>query len=293
MLIDNSQLKAWQTCKYLWYEKYFKGVELDWAKKAPGASEYGKRMHELLEEHYRDLQGSPIPPYEAYPNEPVELEAQLTMASYRNNYPVEPFTVVDVEKTFRVPLGGPRCPQHYVELDAENRCPEDGYVMNPLQHEYTGKMDVVIRSNDGALGIVDHKNEKRTAHSNNPKAWAARTQATLYIWAAGEIYGEKVDGLTVNVLRRQSDKGQVGCEFRRDDVERNPEQIESAVRGLIMVADEITAAINWPLERWQDSANRNNCMQGNFECDYYGPHIMGWSDDLLRLYRPTEPYLDL
>lgn len=266
MLIDNSQMKAFQTCPYLWYEKYVKGVELDWERNGPGAAQFGTRMHEMLEEYYHDLQGSPIAPYPEHPNAPIEMEAQLTMAQYRNHYPVESFAVLDVEKTFRVPLG---------------------------KHEYVGKFDVVFRE-DGLLGLMDHKSQKRQAYSNTPKAWASRTQATLYLWAAEQVYGEKFDKLVVNVLRRQSDKGQVGPEFSRQTIQRSAEQIELAVRGLEMIADQISHYQETFTEvDWAMIANRNACMNGNFECDFYAPHLMGWSDDLLRLYKPTVPYLDL
>jgi hypothetical protein len=175
---------------------------------------------------------------------------------------------VDVEKTFRVPLGD--------------------------RHEYTGKMDLVLRDNEtGLLSVLDHKTQSRQSYANNPKGWAAKSQATLYLWAAPQIYGEEFRDLQVNVIRRQSPKGQVGPEFLpRQAVQRSREQMELAVRDLIIIADRIEeykmrfADAEWP-------ADRNNCMDGNFECSFYGPHLMGWSDDLLRQYRPTVPYLDL
>ena len=268
MLIDNSQWVAFETCPLLYFEKYIKKIEFDWEKKGVNASHFGTRMHQLLEEHYRDLSGNPIPPYEAFPDDATELEAQSTMALYRNHYPVEPFTVVDVEKTFRVPLGD--------------------------RHEYTGKMDLVLRDNEtGLLSVLDHKTQSRQSYANNPKAWAAKSQATLYLWAAPQIYGEEFRDLQVNVIRRQSPKGQVGPEFLpRQPIQRSREQMELAVRDLIIIADRIEeykvrfADTEWP-------ADRNNCMDGNWECQFYAPHLMGWSDDLLRQYRPTVPYLDL
>lgn len=300
MLIDNSQMVAMETCGLLYYEKYVKGIEFDWEKKGVNAAHFGTRMHELLEEHYLELKGTPREPYPEHRDEPTELEAQLTMAAYRNHYPLESFTVLAVEKTFRVPLGGPRCPNHFVPLietgPGELRCDECEWmqVNNPLQHEYCGKFDIILRDNEtGMLSILDHKTESRRSWRNNPKAWAARSQATLYLWAAPQIYGEEFRDLIVNVLRRQSDKGQIGPEFpERQRIQRNAEQMELAVRDLIVIADRIEeykvrfADAPWP-------ADRNNCMEGNFECAFYAPHLMGWSDDLLRNYRNTVPYLDL
>lgn len=268
MIIDNSQWVAFEACPLLYYEKYIKGIEFDWEKKGVNAAHFGTRMHQLLEEHYRDLQGNPIPPYPEFPHEATELEAQLTMAGYRNHYPVESFTVLDVEKTFRVPLGE--------------------------RHEYCGKMDLVVRDNEtGLLSVIDHKTENRQSKKNNPKAWAARSQATMYLWAAPQVYGEEFRDLQVNVIRRQSEKGQVGPEFsERQRIQRTTEQMELAVRDLIIIADRIEEyKQRFPDGDWP--ADRNNCMDGPFSCAFYDPHLMGWSDDLLRNYRPTVPYLDL
>ena len=269
MLVDNSQFKAFQTCCYLWYEKHIKGIEVDWTKRGVTAADFGTRCHQILEEHYLELKGTPREPYPEYPHEPTELEAQATMAAYRNHYPLDLFRVLDVEKTFRIPLGN--------------------------RHEYTGKFDVILRDNEtGLLSVMDHKTEKRQSHSNNPKAWAARTQGTLYLWAAEQIYGEEFRDLIVNVIRRQSDKGQIGPEFSRQRIQRSREQMELAVQGLIRVADQMEEMKATYTERdWAAAANRNACMVGNFECDFYFPHLEGWSDDLLRQYRPTVPYLDL
>jgi len=305
MIIDNSQLKEYQTCPFFWYEKRLSGrldgagVELNWLKKGANASEFGKRMHELQEEHYRELQGNPIPPYPEYPLEPVELEAQLTMAAYRNHYPVEPFTVVDVEKTFRVPLAAScDCNLPLVQPNHDERelfiCPACG---KPARHTYVGKFDVILRDPEtGMLSIMDHKTEKRRSQSNNPKAWASRTQGTLYLWAAQQIYGEEFRDLIVNVLTRQSEKGQEPPSFpERQRIQRTPEQMDLAVKGLVRIADEIELRkTTFTEEDWAAVANRNNCMQGNWECEFRFVHLEGWTDEILRNdYRKTEVYLDL
>jgi hypothetical protein len=264
-------MKLWQECKYKYYEKYVKGIELDWEKKGVTAAQFGTRMHQLFEERYLDLKGTPRAPYPEFPLEAVELEAQVTMAAYLNHYPLEPFTVLDVEKTFRVPLGE--------------------------RHEYVGKFDVILLDpQTGMLSIMDHKTEKRQGQNNNPKAWAARTQATLYLWAAPQVYEGEFRDLLVNVIRRQSDKGQIGPEFpERQRIQRTPEQMDLAVKGLVKIADEIEfAKANWTEEDWQIAANRNECMVGNFECEFYFPHLEGWTEELIQIqYRKTEPYLDL
>lgn len=305
MIIDNSQMVAFETCPLLYFEKYVKGIEFDWRARGVNAADFGSRMHELLEEHYLEMKGTPREPYPEHADEATELEAQLTMASYKNHWPVDNFTVLDVEKTFRIPLAPVRhieCGQPVI-VEVGRRLAGDVYfcpacdketvaIIGP--HEYCGKFDIILRDNEtGMLSILDHKTESRRSWRNNPKAWAARSQATLYLWAAPQIYGEEFRDLIVNVLRRQSDKGQIGPEFpERQRIQRNAEQMELAVRDLIVIADRIEeykvrfADAPWP-------ADRNNCMEGNYSCAFYDPHLMGWSDDLLRNYRNTIPYLDL
>lgn len=298
MLVDNSQMVAFETCPLLYFEKYVKGIEFDWEKKGVNAAHFGTRMHELLEEHYLELKGTPREPYPEHRDEPTELEAQLTMAAYRNHYPLESFTVLAVEKTFRVPLerNCPKCGgkgEQKLGLQRNQRvCAECRLIFEI--HEYCGKFDIILRDNEtGMLSILDHKTESRRSWRNNPKAWAARSQATLYLWAAPQIYGEEFRDLIVNVLRRQSDKGQIGPEFpERQRIQRNAEQMELAVRDLIVIADRIEEyKVRFVDAPWP--ADRNNCMEGNFSCAFYDPHLMGWSDDLLRNYKKTEPYLDL
>lgn len=307
MLIDNSQFKLWQECPLKYYEKYVKGIELDWLKKGATASEFGTRVHQLLEEHYLVLKGTPREPYPEYPLAALELEAQTMFAQYINHFPVELFTVLDVEKTFRIPLAPFRCPlgHEIQEVPVEPGmltvwCATCGTVEKRhclSAHTYVGKIDVTYRDNEtGLLSIMDHKTEKRGAYTNNPRAWAARTQGTLYLWAAPQIYGEDIRDLVVNVLKRQSDKGQIGPEFpERQHIQRSEEQKRIAVNGLIKIADEIAyAKEHWTEEDWQAAANRNECMVGNFECEFYFPHLEGWTEELIQInYRKTVPYLDL
>lgn len=273
MIIDNSTFKLWQECPFKLYEKVVVGIEKDWEKFGITAALFGTRIHQLLEEHYLELKGTPREPYPASPLDALELEAQVMFAAYLNHFPVEPFTVLDVEKTFRIQL--PDSP-----------------------HEYVGKFDVILRDNEtGLLSILDHKTEKRQGQNNTPKAWAARTQGTLYLWAALQIYGEPIRDLIINVLKRQSDKGQIGPEFpERQRIQRSEYQKEQAVKSIIRVADQIEyAKANWSEEDWAIAANRNNCVQGYFECEYHNLHIHEHrAEELIQIdFRPTVPYLDL
>lgn len=268
MVIDNSMANAFRKCPRLYQWRYERSLERDWsAKLAVRPLDFGNRVHQLLEEHYRTLKGDPIPPYPESDNAALEMEAQALFARYLNAYPVEPFSVLDVERTFKVPLDS---------------------------HTYVGKFDVIGRENDtGALFVMDHKTEKRTSPRNRPEAWAARSQASLYLWAAWMLHREMPRHLLLNVLRRQSDKGQVGPEFPpRQTVQRTWDQINLALRDLTIIADCIEDyRINFEDAPWP--MHTENCMDGNFQCDYYQLCHYGESEEILAQFVPTTPYLDL
>lgn len=268
MEIDNSAASAFRTCPLKYYESYVRGLDL---KPFPGTVtplRLGSRVHELLEEYYCELAGSPRVPYPASENPALELEAEIIMAGYRAKYPQEDFEIVDIERTIKVQL--PNSP-----------------------HIYTGKIDLTFRLN-GVLNIMDHKTQNRRATSNHPKKWAAKDQASLYLWAAERIYQEHVDRFHVNVLIRPSEKLQEGPIFPdRQILERTEDQLKIAVRDISFVAEEIERYKQmfgedlWP-------SNREACSAGYFDCEYYQPHTYGWSDAIMEeKYQPKEEYLHL
>ena len=273
MEIDNSAANEFRTCPLLYFEtRLAEGAGLE---QKPNLDEVapldlGTRIHELLEEYYNKLRGTPIEPYPNSPNAPLELEAQMIMSAYEAKYPVEEFEIVDVERTFKVALPGDN------------------------QHIYTGKIDVTFREN-GELNIMDHKSERRRSNSNHPKKWAARDQASLYLWAASKIYpNEEIGNFYVNILKRPSDKLQEGPIFpERQRLERTPSQIEIAVRDLVFIADEIERYKSmFGNELWP--SNREACSSGWGECDFYLPHTYGWSQEIReQKYQPKTPYLKL
>jgi len=141
---------------------------------------------------------------------------------------------------------------------------------------------------------MDHKTQGRKANTNHPKKWAAKDQATLYLWAAAHIYGETIGQFHVNVIARPSEKLQEGPIFPdRLTLERTEEQIKIAIRDLEVTADDIERYKQqfgddlWP-------ANREKCSEGWYDCEYYQPHTYGWSDELLQYkFQPKQEYLYL
>lgn len=305
MELDNSAASAFRTCPWLYKESYLsEGTGLEPRPNDEyGPLDLGKRVHEMLEEHYLALGNGEIKEYPASANADLEAEAQLIMEAYRAAYPSEDFTVVDVERSIRValPHSCPVCQQSQFVVKSKHHALAEGfyfcedcreYFWPGKPHIYTGKIDLCIRQSNGMLAIIDHKTEKRTSRNNSAQKWAARDQATLYLWAAERIYGEPIESFIVNVLRRPDKKN--GPEFpERQKLERTRAQIDTAVRDITIIANQIEefkarfGEGQWP-------ANRENCVAAFGQCPFYTPHLMGWSADIRRLmYQPKTPYLTL
>lgn len=263
---DNSRAKVWHKCPMAYQERYVKNREKNWEKITgkPPAHRYGSRMHELLECHYKGevsyRHGGPIAGL-------IEDEAQLMFEMYKAHYPVEPFKVLEVERVFEVPLPN-------------------------SSHTYIGKIDLIVRDKaSGLLRILDHKTQKRNAKSNLPGVWTARAQASLYMWVAERLMGEKVDCFILNLLTRQSDAGNCPPEFPdRQHIQRTPEQQEEAICNIIWTFDQI--------ERMEKEfgdkpypQDRDQCQVGNFKCDYYPIHIYGETEFTLAEFKEAEEYL--
>lgn len=303
MRIDNSAANDFRTCPWLYYEKNLRegtGLEAIYQGDEVRPIDLGSRVHELLEEHYREMQGNPRVPYPVSADERLEDEAQVIMAGYRKRYPFEEFEILDVEKTFEVALPD-YCPLCYslefvkksfsYEYPDKLWCGACDHYFNPNRHTYVGKIDLFYRLN-GELYIMDHKTEKRSSKSNLAQKWAARDQGTQYWWAAEQVYGERINRFLVNILRRPSEKGQVGPEFPdRMRIERTEIQIETALRDLVYTADQIEKMkVTFGDKPWP--AHRENCFTWG-QCEFYLPHLYGWSEAIRELkYQPKKPYLD-
>jgi hypothetical protein len=304
MELDNSAANEFRTCPLKYFEGRLAegtGLEPKSDPKSVTPLGLGSRLHELLEEHYREMQGRPMPPYGSPDNELLETEAQMIMAAYKAHYPQEDFEIVDVERSFRVQLPD-ICPECYSDIGVDKMdalprvvCTECGHMFMPGRHIYTGKIDVVFRNpENGMLNIMDHKSEKRQSNSNTPQKWAARDQASLYLWAAEKIYREPIERFTVNILKRPSEKFEKPPTFpERQKLERTPEQIAIAVRDLVVIADDIEryqrvfAKKQWP-------SNREECVSGFYTCEFYLPHTFGWSVDIQQQkFQPKTEYLHL
>lgn len=295
MKLDNSQAAAWNKCPWYWRERYLFNLE---PRKTSDALEFGTRMHHLLE---RRLLGEAADPCDA----PFEPEAQVMLAAYAQQYPTEPFDMVRAEQYFEVPLPREVCGKcHYwaaLELLPQNDGQYAYYCRGCdstfTQHIFNGKIDGVVRDHvTGMLNILEHKTEKRGGKRNSADAWAARPQVGLYLWAAEQLYGETVDQIVLDVLTRQSPKGQEPATFSRQHLQRSREQITQALRDITWVADQIEAMTQQfgtdPYMSWP--ADKEQCVQNNWKCDYHSLHIIGRSEEVLEAkYQQAQPYLSM
>src|SRR6185437_5443695 len=150
-----------------------------------GSLDLGSRVHELLECYYKGLKGDPVPEYPAHPVEKCGLEAQWMFEAYLAHYPADEWRIVDVERTFEVALPSMchNCYSTNVECQHDKvwcrDCEEHTFSYG---HSLVGKIDLIIQDSEGAYYIVDHKTQKRSAKSNLPQKWAARDQASLYLY---------------------------------------------------------------------------------------------------------------
>lgn len=294
MQIDNSRASCFRECSWKYFEQYERdgtGIE---AITPPGEGysplDFGGRMHERLEEYYK---GALL--YPPHPNEILETEAEIMMQAYQARYPEAVMDIVDMERTFKVALPY-HCPNCYeIPKGVALLCESCGYGGEFPRHTLVGKIDLVLRNEEGKLDIWDHKTEKRGAKSNLPQKWGARDQASLYLWAAERIYKEPIGNFYVNVLTRQSEKGQVGPSFpaERQKLERNQRAIDIAIRDIVVVADEIERYKRifgdgeWP-------SNREMCYGWGY-CEYYQIHRYGEDPSLIieHKFQPKKEYLHL
>lgn len=251
--ISNSAYVAFCKCPQLYTEEFVNGIQ-----KPKPYLDFGHRFHDLLHKHYYpeyNLLDSTLP-------ETQEAEVQSMFEAYKAYYPAEDFEVVDCEHRFELGFG---------DLYTEDLILAEGEDLNPavhysaFQHTYLGKFDMLVRNKDGKLQLFETKTEARGSKRNLPKAWVARTQASLYLWAAEQIYKEPIDSIILNVCIKASPKGQVSPTFRRDTLQRTPAQVKQAISDLTYIANQIDQIGTGPFPR-----HTNNCISENgWECDYF------------------------
>jgi hypothetical protein len=264
--LSNSSFTAFQKCPAYYQEKYLRGLSYP---DKPAYFQFGERFHQMLQAHYLSTTGAGVGVIPPAPNlDPqLELEAQAMLAAYKAHYPREDFEVVEVERYFEVPIGN---------------------------HTHIGRIDMVIRDKaTKRLSIFETKTERKGSKRNSPEAWAARTQATLYLRAGSQIYGQAIHSVILNVCTRGSEKGRVGPTFRRDILERTDSQVQQAEKDFEWVAQEIEDLESYPSVGMTPNFPRNtNACISEFgqKCEFYGLHTFGDSPESRSQFVEIQPY---
>lgn len=276
MRIDNSQAKLFFECPLKAHIRYDENLEL--RERDTSSLDFGTRFHTLQSERHLGREfcsycGAGLGAFrregeglcehcQPLPDARLEAEVQATFQAYLQYYPSDPWEVVECERTLEVPLN--------------------------TRHTLAFKIDLLVRDASG-LAILDYKTEKRGGQNNSPEAWAARSQVSLYQWAASRFYGEPVGAIYLDVTTRGSAKGQEGPIFQRQRLVRTEAQQLGAVENICWVADRIegmNASGFFP-------QNTESCKASWRKCDYFALCHIGRTDGNLRLYQPAKPYLDL
>lgn len=255
--LSNSAMEAFWKCPEFYRLRYQLGLD---KAATPDYLQFGQRFHSILQAHYTSLTGAGLGVIQAAPylSSELENEAQAMFQAYKSHYPQEDFEPIEFEKEFRIE--------------------EEGYV-------YAGRIDMLVRRKlSGKLAIFETKTENRNSKRNLPQAWTARHQASLYLWAAGKLYNQEIDGIILNVCTRGTAGKQIGPTFRRDDLHRTPAQVEEALKSFKYVSDIIG-----DLSMFDQDFPRNtqNCVNDKgFGCEYFGRCHMGSDDGLVTI----DPY---
>jgi PD-(D/E)XK nuclease superfamily len=315
--IDVSRMKQFRFCPLAYFERYVTNIEPVARDKSPLA--FGTAFHAKHENMVRVQLGQPALA-EPELDESLTPELATTWAAYEAHYPQNvdavygEFKWLAAEHEFCVPV--PEEFASHIRCDCGQWVPEDiakgqlhsaprlrevfdincpkchGGGFQP-RHWIIGKRDAVIEHRYGK-SIYELKTQSRSSKDNVPQAWAARTQASVYLWASAQDYGEEFHDLLLDVVVRQSPAGREPAMFpERQHVSRSREQLAQALRDLVYWADAIETleaeGLDW--EHWP--RNSDNCYKF-WPCDYASLHVIGRDDETIRTkFQPAAEYLGL
>lgn len=257
--LSNSSLEKFLWCPKAFENRYELGLVPD--KPEPDYLLFGTYFHSLLQAHYTGGAVSQ-PPTDLSPLLVAECEAMLE--AWKAAYSQEPFEVLECEKKFELDVG---------------------------VHKLVGRIDMIIKDRQSnKLQIFETKSEKHGSKRNLPQSWIAKHQASLYVYAATQLFKTEIDTVLLNVATRGTPKGQIGPAFRRDTLHRTPKQIEEALKTLKYVGDNIDRVHNGEAEFIQTT--NDTCVNSKgWACEYYSLCHLEDNSGLVQLENPYA-YLD-
>lgn len=247
-------IQDFRRCKRYWYNKYVRRLEP--LQRSP-ALIFGESGHDALETYYAAAKEG-IPYHErgailkqtfldklherkdryTYHDKYEEdlNRAEFVSDAYTLQYSMEGFTPLAIEESINVTL--------------------------PNGQPFTGRIDLVVRSRENIIYIVDHK---FTGWSLNSFAKTVENsdQATAYLMLWNETHPElKATAVIFNIIREY--KGNVN--FLRPVVSKTQRDVEDFKLDLMDDQNDITRRLTDPDARWPK--NTESCFLYNRPCPF-------------------------
>ena len=238
--LDNSTLSYLQTCPRS--AEYYAIHRRQRPDRAPLI--FGGAMHAALEVIYRDGYDAYAKAHKAmldyFAAHPYNTAGEWRTPAYCieafNKY-VSDYSIMDtitplspswVEKAFALNIGhfaiNSTLPFTYAQLTDEDS--DEPMHIDTLHLQWSGKIDIVHRDEDGHLFVVDHKTTS-IGGTTFFEDFKLAQQTHGYMWAAQEILGEPFAGFILNALIiRKPTKTGVGMEFTREQHYYTQESID-------------------------------------------------------------------
>jgi len=150
------------------------------------ALHFGTLIHKCLEARF---QGAPLEVVFDYIDRLVPgkgdmwVKARAMMAGYYLKYPVDGFEVLSVEPTFQTRIINP-------DTNRPSR-----------KYDLAGKVDAIIRREDGTVWIVEHKTTRSISGQMIQNLWSDM-QIQIYSRYGKQIAGENIEGVIYDVLEK-------------------------------------------------------------------------------------------
>jgi|TARA_B100000809_G_scaffold6296_1_gene6387 hypothetical protein len=223
---------------------------------------YGRLIHECLEKWYRGKSMGEILTYiedEKLDGSDLWLHAVATMVSYEKLYPKEPFRVIDIEEEFCVPIINPKTGKASTDM------------------QLRGKIDGLIKLEDGALAIFEHKTTSERTKDYVRGLWSD-FQTRLYCDAYGRYIGKPIRRALFNVVRKSACRRRKGesddsllerliadAQFHREELVFDPMLLSEIGEQVWELKDNVQAARRVGV--WYK--NESSCKKWGRMCDYY------------------------
>ncbi len=277
MKIDNFALQQFQTCP----AKYDLRMRQGWvAKRRSGALGFGGAVHAGIAAWYKtkDVDAAILAIDAAYP-EGISVDDFRTrekcvqvMIEYTRKYPAEQFTIVGapdnpmIEVPFTLELGlcVPICNEcgfNHGPTDSP-MCVQCGAALEPI--EYGGICDGLIEFS-GIPYVFEHKSTTQLG-SSYFNQFKPNNQVTGYIWAAGLLSGQDVNGALINAIGIYKASA---TKFERQITSRSKIGIEAWKYNVQAVCGQIKLAERSGV--W--SLTTGSCTQYGL-CEYHSVHVL-------------------